>query len=73
MSDFNDLLTPDEAAQLLRVAPATLSQWRTTRRNDDLPFIKLGNRVRYRRADVEAFLRARTSRSVKRRGQGGGA
>jgi excisionase family DNA binding protein len=52
-----DLLTPDEASSLLKVPKGTLSVWRATNRVR-LPFIKVGNAVRYRRADLAAFVQA---------------
>lgn len=53
------LLTPEETAGLLGVAPGTLAVWRATRRYA-LKFVKVGRSVRYRRADVDAFIVART-------------
>lgn len=50
------LLTPEEAAALLRIEPRTLSNWRAKRQGP--PFVKIGLRcVRYRRADLLAFIR----------------
>ena len=50
-----ELLTPPEVAELLCVAPETISQWRFRRTGP--PFIRVGNRfVRYVRADVDAWL-----------------
>ncbi|WP_247878192.1 helix-turn-helix domain-containing protein [Azospirillum sp. TSO22-1] len=52
------LLTPESAAILLGVAPATLEAWR--RQGTGPVFVKLGTRmVRYRRVDVEAFIAAK--------------
>jgi excisionase family DNA binding protein len=53
MSD--QLLTPDEVADLFDVSPQTLASWRTTGRYD-LPFLKIGRLVRYRASDVQEFL-----------------
>ncbi|MDA8108145.1 MAG: helix-turn-helix domain-containing protein [Betaproteobacteria bacterium] len=51
-----ELLRPEIVAELLDVDVATLAAWRSTRRKD-LPFVKFGHRsVRYRRADVQAFI-----------------
>ena len=50
------------AAALLDVSPGTLSVWRSTGRYA-LPFLKIGRKVRYRRADIEAWMRARTRES----------
>jgi len=55
----SELLDETEAADLLNLAPGTLSVWRSTGRYA-LPFLKVGRRVRYRRADLEAWLSART-------------
>lgn len=46
-----DLLSEQEAAALLDTAPGTLSVWRSTGRYN-LPFLKVGRKVRYRRADL---------------------
>ena len=60
MTDQNDdLLTPREAAQLLRLAPATLAIWRCRKRYD-LSYVKVGRRVMYRRADLMEFVRGNT-------------
>lgn len=56
----DDLLLNDaEAAQLLGVSPATLSVWRCTGRYN-IPFVKVGRLVRYRQADLVAWLDRRT-------------
>jgi len=56
-----DLLTPQQVADLLQVKTDTLEAWRGKRIGP--PWLKLGDSkrspVRYRRADVEAFLKAR--------------
>jgi excisionase family DNA binding protein len=52
------LLTPKEAADLLRVTVGTLSVWRCTSRYP-LKFVKVGRVVRYREADIIAFLEKR--------------
>lgn len=53
------LLTTTDAARLLDVTPGTLEVWRSTRRYP-LTFCKIGRNVRYRRADVLAFIQSRT-------------
>lgn len=59
-----DLLTPKETAEMLRVSTDTLEAWRAKRKGP--PWTKLGDGgrspVRYRRADVEAYLQARQSK-----------
>jgi len=57
-----DLLDEKEAAAVLTVAPGTLGVWRSTGRYN-LPFTKVGRHVRYRRADLEAWLEKRTRKS----------
>jgi hypothetical protein len=52
---FDRPLTEDEAAELIGVKPVTLTFWRTRKRGP--AFIKLGGLVRYRRADLEAFVK----------------
>ncbi len=54
-----DLLSEHEAAELLTCSPGTLSVWRSTGRYN-LPFLKVGRMVRYRRADLLTWLENRT-------------
>ena len=56
------VLTTPEAAAYLNVQPSTLEQWRWNGRGPD--FVKLGRSVRYRQADLEAFLGARVFSST---------
>ena len=50
-----DILTPAELAAEYRLAERTLANWRA--RGEGPRFLKLGKRaVRYRRADIEAFI-----------------
>jgi excisionase family DNA binding protein len=53
------LLTPIEAAEFLNVKPQTLAVWRCNARYA-LPFVRVGNLVRYRLADLEKWLESRT-------------
>lgn len=55
----NNLLDEKQAAEVLTVEPGTLSVWRSTGRYKIL-FLKVGRRVRYRRADLDAWLESRT-------------
>jgi excisionase family DNA binding protein len=49
------LLTVEEVAQFTGLSVDTLAQWRSQRRG--IPFVKLSrNVVRYRQADLDAFL-----------------
>lgn len=60
----NDLLDSAEISQIINVAEGTLAVWRSTGRYD-LPYIKVGRLVRYRRADIEAWLDRRKNVSSK--------
>lgn len=44
-----------EAAKILGVRPETLECWRSNRRYA-LPYYKLGRKVTYARADLDAFI-----------------
>lgn len=64
----NVLLNTREAAAFLGVSAAFLERDRcyTAR----IPFVKVGNRaVRYRRADLDAYIAASTRRSTSQVGQ----
>lgn len=57
-----DLLDEQKAAHLLQVSPGTLSVWRSTGRYN-LPYLKIGAKVRYRRSDLQAWLDGRVRAS----------
>ncbi len=48
------LLTPEEVSQELCIGVTTLTNWRTTGRNN-LPYIRIGKFPRYRREDIDEF------------------
>ncbi|MEQ0776194.1 helix-turn-helix domain-containing protein [Paraburkholderia tropica] len=52
------LLTTAEAAEYIGSTPKTLEIWRSTRRFA-LPYVKIGRNVRYRRADLDAWIASR--------------
>lgn len=54
-----DLIDEAKLAARLDVSRSTLQSWRYAKRGPR--YIKLGRLVRYRNADVEAYLRAQTS------------
>ncbi len=54
MGDNPDLLKPAEAAEFLGIRPETLCRWRL--RGEGPRWLKNGRWVRYRRADVMAYL-----------------
>ncbi|SEQ69667.1 Helix-turn-helix domain-containing protein [Azotobacter beijerinckii] len=53
-----DLMTPEQVATALDLRTKTLAAWRSNRRSD-LPWYRIGNRIRYRRQDVIAWLESR--------------
>lgn len=55
----SDLLTRREAANYLGVTQSTLAIWASTKRYD-LPYIKIGRLVKYRREHLDAFIEKRT-------------
>jgi excisionase family DNA binding protein len=56
---MDELLNTHDAARVLGVVAGTLEIWRSSGRYG-LPFVKIGRNVRYRRADLEAWLAERT-------------
>lgn len=70
MRDANELLTALQAADLLGLSVETLDHWRMTSGRGPA-FVKMGRAVRYRRADLLAFIRRsrRTSTAGSRTGQ----
>lgn len=58
-ADATDLLDDISAGVMIDTCPGTLAVWRSTGRYN-LPFIKIGRKVRYRRADLEAWIESRT-------------
>ncbi|WP_019593009.1 helix-turn-helix domain-containing protein [Thioalkalivibrio sp. ALM2T] len=58
-------LTPEQAAEYLRLSPRTLIRWRNMRKGP--PWVKAGRRVIYRRGDLDAWLEQRTQMPVAER------
>lgn len=50
----DQVLTPEETAQYLKVPLRTLDAWRYRRTGP--AYMKVGRHIRYRRSDVDAFL-----------------
>ena len=61
------LLTPEQAAEELGLSVKTLATWRSTGRHA-LPYIRVGARIRYRRADLDAWLASRQRTSTAAQG-----
>lgn len=53
------LLSPVEVSEVLNVSVGTLSNWRVSGRYD-LPYIKVGSRVRYMESSLRRFLLERS-------------
>ena len=52
---FSDRLTSAQVAEILGVKPATMTTWRCVGRYP-IRYFKIGRRVFYKRADVDAFI-----------------
>lgn len=67
--DPADLLTPEQAAQLLGLSDRTLATWRSTGRHS-LPYIRVGGRIRYSKAALTAWFQSRQRTSTATPAQG---
>ena len=61
MNTTKILLTKEEAAQYLSTTVGTLNTWRHYGKNT-IPYVRWGNRIRYRREDIEKWI---TDNTVK--------
>lgn len=52
------LLTPIQAADILGIPVSTLARWRNEKK--ELPYVKVGRVVRYRRVDLENWIAENT-------------
>jgi excisionase family DNA binding protein len=50
-----ELLSSDQAAEYIGIAPVSLRIWRSTKRHP-LPYLKVGGLVKYRRTDLDRYL-----------------
>lgn len=55
-----ELYSRSEVAKYLGLSEATLETWACTGRYN-LPFIKVGRLVRYRKSDIDSWLQKRTT------------
>jgi len=55
----DEIFSNTDAAEYIGVTPRTLEVWRCTKRYQ-IPFIKVGRLVKYRRSALDAFLESRT-------------
>lgn len=58
------LLTQEEAAQYLGTTVGTLNTWRHYGKNT-IPYVRWGNRIRYRREDLDAWIQANLCNGVR--------
>lgn len=56
------LLSRKEAAKYLGISEQTLAIWKCTKRYD-LPFVKIGRLIKYKKADLDAFIFKNTESS----------
>jgi excisionase family DNA binding protein len=54
----DELKTPEEVAERLKVKTRTLQDWRSNGRGPQ--FVRIGRFIRYRDADVDAWLNRQT-------------
>ena len=59
-----ELLTRKEAADYLGVAEQTLAVWKSTGRYP-LPVVKVGRLARYKKSDLDEFIKRQTVGGVK--------
>ena len=57
------LLTPDEAAEILRVKLSWLYQHTRRRSQDRIPFVKVGRYLRFREQDLRTYIESRKLKS----------
>ena len=60
---INHLLTPVEAAEILRVKLSWLYQHTRRRSQDRIPFVKVGRYLRFREQDLLAYIESRKLKS----------
>jgi len=63
MNVSSPMLDEAQAAKHLDVSPGTLSVWRSTGRYQ-LPYLKVGRKVRYRLSDLDEWLETRTRKNT---------
>lgn len=59
-TELRELLTPDQTAERFGTTPGALRADR--HRGRGLPYVRIGGRIRYRVADIEAYLAENTVR-----------
>ena len=59
---MTELMTQDEVSALFDISLPVLANWRSAGKGPK--FVKLGGRVKYRKADVEAFINSSVRQST---------
>lgn len=54
----DERLTSEQAAEFIGIKPATLNDWRYRGIANQPKYLKIGNRVWYRKRDLEAWVEA---------------
>lgn len=54
----DELLTIDEAAEILTIKAHTLNEWRRLKKGP--PYVKIGVSVRYKKSDISNWIEERT-------------
>ena len=61
--NISNLLDDHQASNYLGLKKGTLSVWRSTGRYQ-IPFVKIGSKVRYRQSDLDVWLESRTQKAT---------
>ena len=61
--NISNLLDDHQASKYLGLKKGTLSVWRSTGRYQ-IPFVKIGSKVRYRQSDLDCWLESRTHKAT---------
>jgi excisionase family DNA binding protein len=61
----NILLTPDEAAKILRISKRSLYEFTRARTETPIPVVRIGSQLRFRSIDIDAWVEARAKESVQ--------
>lgn len=64
MFENKTLLNQAEAAKYLGTTVGTLNAWRHYGKQK-IPYVKWGNRIRYRRDDLDAWIRANSENQIQ--------
>ena len=56
---MDEIMTAEQAAEYLKLSIHTLASWRRPTSKVDLPFVEVGGSIRYRKADIDAWMTSR--------------